>query len=129
MFPFNTDKLDLVEAVGRAGGLTDSRANASGVFVFRYERPETYALVRDGRRPPVVQTAGVPVVYQINLRDPNGFFTAQRFLMRDGDILYVTNAPSTDLAKVLGTITGTLGQVQSTAGFATTGAGLGPILE
>jgi hypothetical protein len=49
--------------------------------------------------------------------------------MRDGDILYVTNAPSTDLAKVLGTITGTLGQVQSTAGFAATGGGLGPIIE
>ncbi len=128
-FPFNTDKLDLVEAVGRAGGLSDSRANASGVFVFRYERPEVYALVRDGRRPPVIQQAGVPVVYQINLRDPNGFFTAQQFLMRDGDILYVTNAPSTDLAKVLGTITGTLGQVQSTAGFATTGAGLGTLVE
>jgi len=119
-----TQKLTLLEAVGRSGGLQDSRANPQGVFVFRYEPPELYALVRDGRRPPVVHAAGVPVVYQIDLRDPNGFFTAQRFLVRDDDILYVTNAPSTDLSKFLGIITGTLGQVQSTAGFATTGVGL-----
>jgi polysaccharide export outer membrane protein len=122
--PLRSDKLTLVEAMGRAGWLQDSRANPHGVFIFRYEKPELYALVREGRRPPLIQTAGVPVVYQINLRDPNGFFTAQRFLIRDNDILYVTNAPSTDLAKFLGIITGTLGQVQSTAGFATTGVGL-----
>jgi polysaccharide export outer membrane protein len=122
--PLASDKLTLVEAMGRAGWLQDSRANPQGVFIFRYEKPEIFALVRDGRRPPLVQTAGVPVVYQVNLREPNGFFTAQRFLIRDNDILYVTNAPATDLSKFLGIITGTLGQVQTTTSFATTGVGL-----
>jgi polysaccharide export outer membrane protein len=93
------------------------------VFIFRYEKPELYALARDGQRAPAMQTAGIPVVYQLNLRDPNGFFTAQRFLMRDNDIIYVSTAPATELSKFLGMLTGTLGSVQSTTRFAT-GVGL-----
>src|SRR6185503_11095454 len=41
--PFTSDRLNLAEAVGAAGGLNDLRADARGVFVFRYEDPDVYA--------------------------------------------------------------------------------------
>jgi polysaccharide export outer membrane protein len=112
-FPFETDRLTLAEAVGRAGGLLDNRADARGVFVFRYEEPELYTAVMDGRNPPVMQTAGVPVVYKLDLEDPNGYFAAQRFLMRDNDVIYVSNAPATDLEKFLGIIGSGFGVARS----------------
>jgi polysaccharide export outer membrane protein len=113
-FPFETGRLTLAEAVGRAGGLLDSRANAHGVFVFRYERPELYALIRSGRPAPGMQAAGVPVVYRLDLKEPTGYFTSQRFLMRDNDVIYVSNAPATDLQKFLGIIGSGLGIARST---------------
>jgi polysaccharide export outer membrane protein len=103
-FPFQTDRLTLAEALGRAGGLLDSRANPRGVFVFRYERPELYAMIRGNEPPPATAPAGVPVVYRVDLREPAGFFVTQRFLMRDNDVLYISNAPFTDVEKIMGAI-------------------------
>jgi polysaccharide export outer membrane protein len=111
--PFTTDRLTLAEAVAQAGGLNDVRADAHGVFVFRYEEPELYRLVQSTRPEalgsPPVTTAGVPVVYKLDMKDPRGFFAAQRFLMRDNDVLYVSNASSTDLQKLLSVFSGSIG--------------------
>ncbi len=49
----------------------------------------------------------VPVVYRLNLRDANSYFLARAFQMRDKDILYVANAPLTEVQKffnVIGTL-------------------------
>jgi polysaccharide export outer membrane protein len=130
-FPFETDRLTLAEAVGRAGGLNDNRANPRGVFVFRYEDPQAYALVRQSGATPAAyaqapagsrsgSAAGIPVIYELNLREPQSLFAAQRFLMRDNDILYVSNAPSTDLQKVFGTISGGVGTGLSASRLSTT---------
>jgi polysaccharide export outer membrane protein len=116
-FPFQTDRLTLAEAVGRAGGLLDNRADARGVFVFRYEEPELYSVVQGGTNPPVMQSAGIPVVYKLDLEDPNGYFAAQRFLMRDNDVIYVSNAPATDLQKFLGIIGSGVGTARSGTSF------------
>lgn len=111
--PFKTDRLTLAEAVGQAGGLNDSRADPHGVFIFRYEDPETFRLVQ-GAQPgivgaPSLTATGVPVVYKLDMNDPRGFFAAQRFLMRDNDVLYVSNAASVDVRKLLQVFTPTLG--------------------
>jgi polysaccharide export outer membrane protein len=118
-FPFQTDRLTLAEAVGKAGGLLDSRADARGVFVFRYEQPDLWAMIRSPRLAPAVQNAGVPVIYKLDLKEPTSYFAAQRFLMRDNDVIFVSNAPSTDLQKFLTIIGSGLGLVSSTAGAAT----------
>jgi polysaccharide export outer membrane protein len=111
-FPFETDRLPLVEAVGRAGGLLDFRADPRGVFVFRYEDPEMLQLI-SGAVPvshasPRREAAGIPVVYKLDMKDPVGLFAAQRFLMRDNDILYVSNAASTDLQKAIAVVSGSI---------------------
>lgn len=115
-FPFETDRLTLAEAVGRAGGLLDARADPHGVFVFRYERPELYSLISGGHPAPAAEPAGIPVVYQLDMKDPNGFFAAQRFLMRDNDIIYVSNASSVSVRKFLSVIGAGVGMLSSVDG-------------
>ena len=59
------------------------------------------------------------LVYVLNLTEPNGMFMARDFVIRDGDTLYVTEAPFTQWTKVLTAITGTA----STAGTLTSLSG------
>jgi polysaccharide export outer membrane protein len=46
-------------------------------------------------------------VYILDLTQPTGMFEARDFLVRDGDTVYVTEAPFTQWTKVLTAITGT----------------------
>jgi polysaccharide export outer membrane protein len=43
----------------------------------------------------------VPTVFRIDLSDPNSFFLIQDFWMENKDILYVSNAPITEIQKAL----------------------------
>ena len=49
------------------------------------------------------------VVYVLDLTRPNGMFFARDFAIRDGDTVYVTEAPFVQFNKVIASITGTLG--------------------
>ena len=95
---FEAQGISLTQALGRAGGLQDARADARGVFVFRFEDPA--ALDWPGK---VVTTPDgkVPVIYQIDLKDPASFFVAQSFPLNNRDVLYVSNAPAAELQKFL----------------------------
>jgi polysaccharide export outer membrane protein len=97
--PFQDSRITLADALGRAGGMEDDRANARGVFVFRFEPRATIAAlgVADAAAMPPM----VPTVYTLDQTDPAGFFHASRFWIRSEDLLYVANAPSTDLSKFL----------------------------
>lgn len=98
--PFEAAGITLAQALARAGGLRDDRANADGVFVFRMESASTLnpALLGQAQLSP---DGKVPMVYRINMRDAQGFFVAQQFPMRDHDILYVANAGTADVQKFL----------------------------
>lgn len=93
---FETQGLSLAQALARAGGLQDTRADAKGVFIFRLESPTMFepgtATTPDGK---------VPVIYRVNLKDPRAFFVAQGFPIQDKDVLYVSNAPAVELQKFL----------------------------
>ncbi|MBB2932696.1 polysaccharide export outer membrane protein [Paraburkholderia silvatlantica] len=96
---FEAQGITLAQALARAGGLEDSRSDARGVFIFRFE--DANAL----RWPttPVRTTAEgkVPVIYRVNLRDPGALFVTQSFIMDNKDMLYVSNAPVSEIQKVL----------------------------
>lgn len=96
---FDAAKLSVLEGVGKVSGLSDSRADPRGVFLMRFEpRKTAYRLAgvknNDPRRL-------VPVIYRINLKDPNQYFFAQVIPLHDKDVLYVSNAPSVELDKFL----------------------------
>ena len=98
--PFDAIGITLDQAIARAGGLDDNRADAAGVYVIRYEQPGNYDQL-GLRRPDVGSHSQVPVIYRVNMRDPNGFFLAHRFPVRNKDIVFVADASSTSLRKVM----------------------------
>lgn len=106
--PFGAENMTLVEALAKAGGLQDSRADPAGVFLFRYEPPR---VVKALGRPQLHSGPGgsSPVVYRLDLRDAKSYFLAQRFPVEDKDVIYVANANLNELQKfftLLNTLTG-----------------------
>jgi polysaccharide export outer membrane protein len=94
--PFESTGITLAQALARVGGLKDTRANARGAFVFRFEKPSAVdpAVAAVSPRTP---DGRIPVIYRINLRDPASLFAAQDFPIRDKDVIYVSTAPLSDL--------------------------------
>jgi len=96
---FEAQGISLSQALARSGGLQDNRANADGVFIFRYESAKAFGLNGQGQftRP----DGKVPVIYRVNLKDPATLFIAQNFIMQNKDLLYVSNAQAADYQKFL----------------------------
>ena len=88
--------ITLAQAFGRIAGLQADRANARGVFIFRWEKPENPA---DGK---------IPVIYRIDMSNPATFFLAQQFEMQDGDIVYVSTAPIAQFQQFVNIIASTV---------------------
>jgi polysaccharide export outer membrane protein len=101
--PFEGGGFSLAQALGRTGGLRDDRANISGVFVFRLEDPDAIDPADMVSARPV-ENGRIPVVYQLDMRDPTALFVAQNFTIRDKDVLFVSTAPGADLARFLSTV-------------------------
>jgi polysaccharide biosynthesis/export protein len=89
--PFETGDLSLAEAVARAGGPTDSVADPSAVFLFRYD-------------PATTATGEKPTIYRLDLMQPASYFVSQRFAIRDKDVIYIANAGANRPAKLVGII-------------------------
>ncbi|WP_439493717.1 polysaccharide biosynthesis/export family protein [Bosea sp. (in: a-proteobacteria)] len=96
--PFDADAMNLAQALAKAGGLLDFRADPEGVFLYRFERTEVLRRIKPDS-PLLAYGRSIPVIYRVNLRDPNGLFVAQGLRMQRGDILYVSNAPLTEVQK------------------------------
>ncbi|MFD1952425.1 polysaccharide biosynthesis/export family protein [Sphingomonas arantia] len=89
---FETGEVSLAEALARVGGPNDVQADPAAVFLFRY----------DGI--PDAPDAGPPQVYQLNMLKPESYFVAQRFAMRDRDVIYIANAAANQPAKLVNII-------------------------
>jgi polysaccharide export outer membrane protein len=96
--PFEAQGISLAQALARSGGLSDNRADARGVFVFRFEDAK---LVKAEGVVPASHDGTVPVVYQIDLRDPTSFFVTQNFPVQNRDVIYVANSPEAEFNKFL----------------------------
>ena len=59
---------------------------------------------------PLVQRGRLtPIVYRLNLADPNSLFLEHNFPMANRDLVYVSNSPSTEVQKVFQIIAGGIG--------------------
>ncbi len=96
---FDAQGITLQEALAKAGGLRDSQADPSGVFLMRRE-PVELARTLDPSIP-ITGNGYVNVIYRLNLRNTGSYFLAQQFPVKDKDILYVASAPLNDLQKFL----------------------------
>jgi len=98
-FNFDAWRINLAQAVAKAGGLLDVQADPGSIFLYRKEP-------RD-----VAQQLGVdctkysgdliPIVFRVSFQDPAGYFLATKMQIRPFDVLYVANAPQVDVTKVL----------------------------
>jgi polysaccharide export outer membrane protein len=119
--PFDADGVTLAEALAKSGGLQDNRSDMRGVFVFRWE---TAAVARalDPASPLPKPGRLTPVVYRLDLSDPDSLFLEQRFRIANRDLIYVSNAPSTEVQKVFAVIGGGFSTLGSAASVVSAGA-------
>ncbi|WP_375228247.1 polysaccharide biosynthesis/export family protein [Roseobacter sp. S98] len=101
---FESQNLSALEAIAQVGGLVASSSDATGVFVFRNE-PDVIASEVLGRDDLV---GAQRMIYVLDLTQPNGLFRARDFVIRDGDTLYVTEAPLAQYNKTIAAIFGSL---------------------
>ena len=103
-FDFDAESMTLDSAVGKAGGLLDSRADPRQVFLYRRETRST--LLHEGVNlanfPPGQKL--IPTIYRANFTDPASFFYARQFPMRNHDTIYISNAGGVELNKFLNLI-------------------------
>jgi polysaccharide export outer membrane protein len=98
-FPFGAWRISLAEAVAKAGGLNDAAADPASVFLYRGELRQVAEKI--GVDVSKFDGPIIPVIYEVNFRDPTGYFLAKQFDMRNKDIIYVSNAASVEATKVL----------------------------
>lgn len=98
-FNFDAWRINLGEAVGKAGGLLDAQADPAAVFMYRREPREVAAQL--GIDVTKYTSDTIPVIFSVNLRDPGGFFLATKVMMKNQDIIYVSNSRNVEVAKFL----------------------------
>lgn len=103
LIPFATQTVTAIEALAQVGGLNAQLADPTGIFIFRTESAAVANKVL-GRSD---LTGRHRFIYVLNLTDPMGIFEARDFDIRDGDTVYVTEAPYAQFTKALAALNGT----------------------
>ena len=114
LVPFDSQSISALEALATVGGLNPGLADPTGMFVLRNE-PEEVAQTVLARHDLV---GSQRMIYVLDLTHPTGLFEARDFIIRDGDTLYVTEAPFAQWSRILGAFTGTLGAASSVSNIA-----------
>ncbi|HHX90896.1 MAG TPA: polysaccharide export protein [Paracoccus sp.] len=114
LIAFDSPTITAIEALAQVGGLDPTRADPTGVFVFRNEPAEIARNVL-GRGDVVGDQR---LIYVLDLTAPNGMFMARDFQIRNGDTLYVTEASSVSWNRLISTLSGTLGATGSAVSIA-----------
>jgi polysaccharide export outer membrane protein len=99
LHPFTKSEISALDAMAIIGGVTDGRANPQGVLILREYDP---AAVVPGTAP---SPAGPPhdrVVFTINLTTADGLFSAARFMIQPGDLVYGTENALGSATTILG---------------------------
>ena len=97
---FDAWRISLAEAIAKAGGLNSQIADPAAIFFYRGETREVAERlgIDCSRFPGPI----IPVIYNFNLRNPEGYFLATKFQMRNKDVIYMANATTVEVAKALG---------------------------
>ncbi|WP_409201314.1 polysaccharide biosynthesis/export family protein [Paracoccus aurantius] len=112
--PLGNEQINAIEAVAMVGGLQTALADPKGVFIMR-EEPQSVARAVLGRND-IYGTQRM--AYVLDLTKPDGMFMARDFLVRDGDTVYVTEAPMVQWTKTLNVILAPVNQIRTTeSGF------------
>ncbi len=97
--PFEAQGISLAQALARSGGLQENRADARGIFVFRFEDAKAFNTL--GKKNVAIANGTVPAVYNIDLTDPASFFVTQNFPVQNHDVIFVATSPARQFEKFL----------------------------
>ncbi|WP_280773563.1 polysaccharide biosynthesis/export family protein [Rhizobium sp. SG_E_25_P2] len=114
---FQASTISLVEATAMAGGANLAIADPAGYFIFRYESEAVYREVVGESRFRQLLSKGMmankdgryPIVYRIDMNDPQSYIVTQSFPIRNKDVLYLSRHPATDFAIFVRMIGGPVG--------------------
>jgi len=98
-FKFDAWRISLAEAVAKSGGLNDFLADPAAVYLYRGETREVAE--RLGIDCSKFEGPIIPIIYNINFRDPAGYFLATNFEMRNKDVIYISDSASVETSKFL----------------------------
>jgi len=107
LHPFTRDRMTALEAMATIGGVNASRANLQGVLILRHY--PAAAVRADGSGPPRAR-----VVFTLDLTSADGLFSAGRFEIHPGDLVYATESPvssSRIIFQLLGSVVGLSNQI------------------
>lgn len=98
-FGFGAWRLSIAEAIAKSGGLNDNLADPASVFLYRGERRE----IAEKLGVDCSRFSGpiVPIIYNLNLRDPAGYFLATKFEMQNKDVIFTSNSTSVEQSKFM----------------------------
>ena len=100
-YPLPHEDMSLADAVAASGGPADLQANPATIFVYRDESARVLEAL--GKTPRIAGST-VPVIYQLDLHDPEGFFFADNFTVRDRDAIYYAPSGSAGVMKFMSLI-------------------------
>jgi polysaccharide export outer membrane protein len=106
-FNFDAWRINLAQAVAKAGGLVDAQADPGAVFLYRLEpRDVALALGVDVAK---FNTELIPIIFSTSFRQPRGYFLATKLQMRNADIIFVANAAQVEINKFLDLLNNIMG--------------------
>ena len=101
---FETVDVTLMDVLSEAGGLLNTRAKRSGIFVYRRAPVRQLTTIgADLQAFPDRQV--IPTVFRLDMRKPASLFVGQSFRMMDSDIVYVADNINSELSAFFGTST------------------------
>ncbi len=109
-FNFGAEEVTLNEAVARVASLQDNQADPRQVLIYRKE--SRHALEQMGVDFSESEFHGhkeIPTILRANYRSPDIFFLANEFQMRDGDVIFVTNAAAIEFQRFFNNATSLTG--------------------
>jgi polysaccharide export outer membrane protein len=119
--PFETSQLSLVEATALTGGSNPLLADPEGYFIFRYEYEAVYRQVVGESRFRELLAKGMmankdglyPIVYRIDMLDPQSYIVTQSFPVRNKDVVYLSRHPAVDFVKFMTIVNSPLNLVKN----------------
>lgn len=114
-FKFGAEQVTLNEAVARVASLQDNQADPRQVLIYRRESRQALEQMGVDFSDAPYFGHDVPTILRANFRSPDIFFLANEFRMRDGDVIFVTNAAAVEFQRFFNnatTVTGSPLQVR-----------------
>ena len=99
---FETVDVTLMDVLSQAGGLVNTRAKRSGVFVYR-RAPISQLNAIGADLKDFSGREIVPTVFRLDMREPASLFVGQSFQIMDSDIVYVADNINSELSTFFGT--------------------------